>query len=224
MKDTQNAQQSYKKLKYSYHPEITFELTKEKGGKKSKGWILTETNWTEVDLINLVKTTSYLPSKLKDGHKVKENVEEVYFLTLDFDKNDPALEQFKENWKATQFSWFLHTTVNHQKTISDEGDAIEAIDKYRVIVPLSRSISLKELDAMEEFWKEKFPFIDTTCFDGNRYFKMSPDAITYLHNHTDLEGNVVFLNPDDEEFHFHKNRHSYSPVAGEFLSQAITGV
>jgi len=73
MKDTQNAQQSYRKLKYSYNPQLTSNLTKEEGGFKSKGWILTETNWNEEDLINLVKTTSYLPSKLKDGHKVKEN-------------------------------------------------------------------------------------------------------------------------------------------------------
>src|SRR5690606_29522325 len=120
MKDTQNAQQSYRKLKYSYNPEVTFELTKELGGKKNKGWILSETNWNETDLTNLVKTTSYLPSKLIDGHKIKESVEEVYFLTLDFDKNDPTLEEFKESWKKNKFSWFLHTTVNHQRTINDE--------------------------------------------------------------------------------------------------------
>ena len=206
MKDTQNAQQSYKKLKYSYHPEVTFELTKELGGKKSEGWILSETNWNETDLTNLVKTISYLPSKLKDGHKVKESVEEVYFLTLDFDKNDPTLEEFKEKWKKTKFSWFLHTTVNHQRTISDEGENIEAIDKFRVIVPLSRTISLKELDAMKEVWLEKFPKIDKSCFDGNRYFKMNPNAITHLHNYTDLEGNVVFLNPDDEKLKAKKKK------------------
>lgn len=199
MKDIQNAQ-SNKKLKYSYHPEVTFELTKEKGGKKNKGWILSEANWNEADLTNLVKTISYLPSKLIDGHKVKENVEEVYFLTLDFDKNDPTLEEFKESWQKNKFSWFLHTTVNHQRTVSDEGENIDAIDKFRVIVPLSRPISLKELDVMKEFWINKYPKIDKTCFDGNRYFKMSPDAITHLHNFTDLEGNVVFLNPDDEYF------------------------
>lgn len=195
-----------KKLKYSYNPEVTFELTKEDGGKKNKGWILSEINWNESDLTNLVKTTSYLPSKLKDGHKIKENVEEIYFLTLDFDKNDPTLEQFKENWKKTQFSWFLHTTVNHQRTISDEGESIQAIDKYRVIVPLSRPISLKELDAMKDFWINKYPKIDKTCFDGNRYFKMNPNAETHLHNYTDLEGNVVFLNPDDEQLKTKKKK------------------
>ena len=206
MNSITNTEKNNSKLKYSYHPEITFDLTKEEGGKKNKGWILTETNWDDNSLNEMVKTVSYLPSKLKDGHKVKESVEEVYFLSLDFDKNDPTLEQFKENWKATQFSWFLHTTVNHQRTISDEGESIQAIDKFRVIVPLSRTISLKELDAMEEFWKEKFPLIDTTCFDGNRYFKMNPDAITYLHNYNDLEGNVVFLNPDDEQLKIKKKK------------------
>ena len=206
MKDTQNAQQSYKKLKYSYNPEVTFELTKKAGGEQSYGWLLAETNWEENSLNEMVKTVSYLPSKLKDGHKVKESVEEVYFLTLDFDKNDPTIDQFKEKWKATQFSWFLHTTVNHEKTISNEGKKIAAIDKFRVIVPLSRTISLKELDAMEEFWKAKYPKIDPTSFDGNRYFKMSPDAITHLQNHYDLEGNVVFLNPDDEELKIKKRK------------------
>ncbi len=65
---------------------------------------------------------------------------------------------------------------------------------------------LKELDAMEEFWEEKFPLIDTTCFDGNRYFKMNPDAITDLHNYYDIDGNVVFLNPDDEQLQVKKKK------------------
>ncbi len=198
MKDTQNAQQSYRKLKYSYNPEVTFNLTKQEGGEKSKGWILTETNWEENSLNEMVKTVSYLPSKLKNGHKVKSNVEEVYSIVLDFDKNDPTLEQFKENWKQSQFSWFLHTTINHQKSVSSEGEPLTPSDRFRVIIPLSRPISKKELEKMKDFWKEKFPKIDPTSFDGNRYFKMNPNAITHLRNYFDLEGNIVFLNPDDE--------------------------
>ena len=206
MNNLENEEKTYKKLKYSYNPEVTYELTKEKGGKKSEGWILSEINWDETDLTNLVKTISYLPSKLKDGHKVKESVEEIYFLTLDFDKNDPKLKEFKKKWKNTQFSWFLHTTVNHQRTISDEGERIPAIDKFRVIVPLSRPIALKELDEMKEFWINKFPLIDKICFDGNRYFKMNPNAITHLHNYNDLEGNIVFLDPDDDKLKLKKKK------------------
>ena len=47
MKDTQNAQQSYKKLKYSYNPQLTSNLSKADGGKITEGWILAETNWNE---------------------------------------------------------------------------------------------------------------------------------------------------------------------------------
>ena len=60
------------------------------------------------------------------------------------------------------------------------------------------AVSLDELENIKEVLVKRFPSIDTTCFDGNRYFKMNPDAITHLHDYTDLEGNVVFLNPDDE--------------------------
>ena len=138
MKDTQNAQQSYKKLKYSYNPQLTSNLSKADGGKITEGWILSEINWNEQDLIDLVKTTSYLPSKLIDGKKIKKNVEEVYFLSLDFDKGDPSMEKYIELSSSSKFSWFLHTTVNHQRSVTDDGIEIEARDKYRVIIPLSR--------------------------------------------------------------------------------------
>ena len=59
---------------------------------------------------------------------------------------------------------------------------------------------------MKEVLVERFPLIDKTCFDGNRYFKMNPNADTHLHNYTDLEGNVVFLNPDDEQLKTKKKK------------------
>ena len=206
MKDIANAQQLYRKLKYSYNPQLTSNLTKAAGGKVTEGWILSETNWEENSLNEMVKTVSYLPSKLKDGHKLKKNVEEVYFLTLDFDKGNPSMEKYIEMSSLSKFTWFLHTTVNHQKTISDEGEKINAIDKFRVIIPLTRSISLDELGKIKEVMLERYPSLDKTCFDGNRYFKMSPDAITHLRNYPDLEGNVVFLNPDDEELKTKKKK------------------
>jgi uncharacterized pyridoxamine 5'-phosphate oxidase family protein len=197
MKDLENTQQSYKKLKYSYNPEVTFELSKKAGGEQSYGWLLAETNWEENSLKEMVKTVSYLPSKLKDGHKLKKNVEEIYFLTLDFDNGDPSVKKYIEMSSSSKFSWFLHTTVNHQRSVSDEGIEIEKRDKYRVIIPLSRSITLDELGKIKEVMLERYPSLDKTCFDGNRYFKMNPNAETHLHNFEDDEGNLVFLNPDD---------------------------
>jgi len=206
MKDIQNVQQSYKKLKYSYNPQLTSSLSKSDGGKVTEGWILSEINWNEKDLNDFVKSTSYLPSKLKDGYKLKKNVEEVYFLTLDFDKGDPSMKGYIEMSSSSKFSWFLHTTVNHQKSISDEGEKIKVRDKFRVIIPLTRSITLDELDKIKKVMLEKYPSLDKTCFDGNRYFKMNPNAEIHLHNYEDDEGNVVFLNPDDERLRIKKNK------------------
>jgi len=197
MKDIQNAQQPYRKLKYSYNPQLTSNLTKAAGGKITEGWILSETSWNEKDLVDLVKSTSYLPSKLTDGHKLKKNVEEIYFLTLDFDKGDPSMKEYIERSSLAKFSWFLHTTVNHQRSVSDEGVEIEKRDKYRIIIPLSRTISLDELGKIKEVMLERYPSLDKTCFDGNRYFKMNQDAVTHLNNFKDDEGNIVFLNPED---------------------------
>lgn len=206
MKDIHNAQQSYKKLKYSYNPHLTSNLSKADGGKITEGWILSETNWNEQDLIDFVKTTSYLPSKLIDGKKLKKNVEEIYFLTLDFDKGDPSMEKYIESSSTSKFSWFLHTTVNHQKSVTDEGVNLEPRDKFRVIIPLSRPVSLDELSKIKEVFVERFPLIDKTCFDGNRYFKMNSDALTHLRNFDDDEGNPIFLNPDDEQLKTKKKK------------------
>jgi len=110
MKDTQNVQQSYRKLKYYHNPQLNPDRSKADGGKITEGWILSETNWNESDFTNLVKTTSfYLPSKLMDGMKLKKNVEEIYFLTLDFDKGDPSMEKYIELSSKSKFCWFLHT-------------------------------------------------------------------------------------------------------------------
>jgi hypothetical protein len=147
----------------------------------------------------MARSQSYIPSKLKDGYKIKANVEEVYFITLDFDKNIPTLEEFQGMGKEFRFSWFLHTTISHQKPKLDQkGNTLESpIDRYRVIIPYSYPVSLEEHLGMKQFWIEKFPDIDSTCFDGNRYFKMNPDAETSMHNFTDDFGKIVFLDPGE---------------------------
>jgi len=141
----------------------------------------------------MVKTRSYIPSKLKEGYKVKDNVEEVYFITLDFDKGEPTLEEFTKVGEQFQFSWFLHTTISHQKIKIEKGVELEPKDRFRVIIPLERAITLGELEILKPIFTDKYPTIDTTCFDGNRYFMMNPDAITKLFNYKDCE----FLNPDE---------------------------
>ena len=82
--------------------------------------------------------------------KLKKNVEDVYFLTLDFDKGEPSMKDYIKASSSVKFSWFLHTTVNHQRTVTDDGIEIEARDKYRVIIPLAKTISYNELQDIKE--------------------------------------------------------------------------
>jgi len=192
-----NTENNSKKLKYSYNPKITSETSKARGGQIISGWKDKETSWDEAELTEMVKTISYLPSKLIDGKKLKKNVEEVYFLTLDFDKGNPTKEKFIEEAKSSEHSWFLHTTVNHQKSVTDENVPTNPRDKFRVIVPFSRPVTLDELTNMKEEIKKKFPTVDPSSFDGNRYFKMNPNAETYLHNFLNEEGEIVFLDPTE---------------------------
>ena len=67
-----NEEKAYRKLKYSYNPQLTSELSKADGGKITEGWILSEINWNKQDLDNFVKTVSYLPSRLTDGKEIKK--------------------------------------------------------------------------------------------------------------------------------------------------------
>lgn len=202
-KGTKSKQQL--ELKYSYNPKITPDQSKKKAAKKAWGWKETSVSWDEKSLTNMVQNHSYLPSTLKDGHKVKESVNEVHFLPLDFDEG-PTISEFKRqatNWK---FSWFLHTTTSHQKEKrTDKGEISEPKDRFRVIIPFSVSISRDEMIEQKDFWVQKFPKIDSSYFEGERYYYQNASAETYLHNNVDESGNVVWLNPHDERLKVERN-------------------
>ncbi|HSP87356.1 MAG TPA: hypothetical protein VLN45_04435, partial [Ignavibacteriaceae bacterium] len=189
----ENTKPTTKYLHYSWNPKVTADLSKDEGGKKTKGWLLDQTLWEEESIKNILTERSYILSELKDGYKIKDNVERVFAYALDFDKGDPSLDNFVKQAKNWQFSWVLHTTTNHRKIKKDEeGNVLPAIDRFRVLIPLKNPISLTELEDSEEFWLKKFPQIDTTCFQGNRYFMVNPDAEVIFHNFIKNE-QIIFL-------------------------------
>ncbi len=182
-------------LKYSYNSQITPEMAKDEAAKKTRGWLFTEVSWDEVSLSEMIRTQSYIPSELRDGYKVKANVKAVYALVLDFDKGTPTLEEFLKQVEEFRFTCVIHTTVNHQKPKKDKsGTDIpdSAIDKFRVIIPIKEPISLGACEASRDWWLKKYPTLDPTSFDGNRYFKVNPDAEVYFHDsYIDLNGNTA---------------------------------
>ena len=58
-----NTENNSKKLKYSFNPQLTPNLTKAQGGQITSGWKDKEINWEEAQLTEMVKTTSYLTFK-----------------------------------------------------------------------------------------------------------------------------------------------------------------
>lgn len=188
-----------KKLRYSWNPKVTSDLSKEEGGKQTYGWSFTETDWVENDVIEIIRTRSYNPSELKDGHKVLTKVLGVYNVVLDFDKNDPTLLEFLEEARKWRFSWVAHTTINHQKEKINPATKLAepgtAVDKFRAIIPLATQISNAEYELSVEFWLKKFPKLDTTSFQGNRYFLVNPKAEVFFHDFKDADGNTVFFDP-----------------------------
>ncbi|MFA8451807.1 MAG: hypothetical protein ACEPOW_14020, partial [Bacteroidales bacterium] len=121
----------------------------------------------------------------------------VHFIVLDFDEGNPTFEEIISIIKRFQFSCFLHTTTSHRKIRYDDlGIELPKMDKFRIIIPLTKPISLDEYRNMTEFWKQKFPTIDDTCFHGERFYYVARNAETYLHNSYNEFGEIVFLNPD----------------------------
>lgn len=185
-----------RKLKYSYNAQITPAMDKDEGAKKTRGWIFTEINWDETSVANMIRTQSYIPSDLRDGYKVKNNVKAVYNIILDFDKGTPTLQDFVKQASNFRFSCVIHTTVNHQKLKKEEktGEEIpdSAVDKFRVIIPLIEPISESAYEACQTFWQNKYSTIDPTSFQGNRYFIVNPNAEVFFHNsYTDRDGTIV---------------------------------
>ncbi|MFH0734622.1 MAG: primase-helicase family protein [bacterium] len=192
-----------KSYSYSYNPQITPGMTKDEGGKKTKGWIFNKIDWDEKELTRMIRTQSYTSSELKDGYKIKSNVKEVHNIILDFDKGTPTFYEFIEKAKEYQFAWVAHTTINHQKPKKDKetGEEIPGseVDKFRVIIPLRLPITESAYNSCETFWVEKFPNIDTTSFQGNRYFMVNPAAEVVFHNtYIDKNGTTqvaMFIDP-----------------------------
>ena len=189
-----NTENSCNKINLSINKKITLDLDKQQAAKKAFDWEITSVSWDEATLTDFVKSRSYCYSKFTDGHKVKDKVEEVYSVMLDFDEGKPTIQEFMDIAGRWQFSWFLHTTTSHGK-LNDFGNPI---DKFRVIIPLANSVRPDEFESIKAYFlftKDKHNWtIDESCFDTNRYFYQSINAETYLHNYNNV---AAFLNPTE---------------------------
>lgn len=198
------------KIHYSFNKNINSNQTKQEAAKIVYGWEPALITWNEEELTKLVRTQSYVASKLKDGYRSAKNVEEVYFIALDFDNKDDrnpeeqllkpcrytSFDNFKLAASKWRFSWFAHTTVSHHKVEVNHNGKMIPLDKFRVWIPLAEPVSREYANnELKEYWLKIFPTVDKTCFQGDRFYYVSQHAETAIHTFTDEEGNVVLFDP-----------------------------
>lgn len=202
-----NETKPIKLLRYSYNPKITPDMTKDQAGTIVNDWKFVQLAWNEKLIAQMIRTQSYLPAELKEGKRLKKNVQGVYSIILDFDQGVPLLSEFLNQVENFRFACVVHTTVNHRKDKTDsttqQPNPGSAKDKFRAIIPLSKPISEDEYNSCKSFFLKKFPTIDKTSFQGSRYFLVNPKAEVFFHDtYNDSEGTVIeaeFLDPVKEK-------------------------
>jgi Family of unknown function (DUF5906) len=201
--ETEVNENSSKTITYSYNPAILPGMDKDEAGHKSYGWRLDTCAWDKVKIEEMIRTRAYLASDVKDGHRTKSNVKNIFNIILDFDSGHPSLKDFLILANDYQFCWIAHTTVNHQKDKVDKESGIpipnSAKDKFRVIIPLKEPIQESDLEAVAKYWcsTKRFPTLDPTSFQGSRYYMVNPNAEVFIHDRAeaDTEELYDFLDP-----------------------------
>ena len=171
------------------------------------------------DVPQLVTRTAYSPSLFKERHRLNKNFLSADALVLDVDNGGlsnggPSIEQAPEIFKG--FRAIIAPTKNHQKEKRTKTEIKPACNRYRVIIPLSRSIDKSEdFRATRQRAFERWPFIDD-CRDEARYYAPSR-SIAHL-----LEGEPfpVF---NAEEAQTVKRSSSESPTSGRPQDKGESG-
>ena len=160
-------------LKFSKTDFITTQMTKEQAHKISEGWFSNVEQWEEDKIKNLVSTTSLAPGKYSDGKRVLKSFEYYQFIMLDFD--DPDIIPFKsmqDYMLATYIDtpWCMFTSSRHQVKYVKNGKSISPHDKYRILIPLARTLNRREVEDISIFFFERFEKLDKSTFTPARYF------------------------------------------------------
>jgi hypothetical protein len=133
-------------------------------------------DWTH--LYELITNNNWSSGAFKDGHRSVKNFLYADSIALDVDNNDP-LNEVKIDKAAELFREYNALIVPSRSHRKVKSETQPAVDRYRVILPLSRRIT----DPSEYYGTflslfQKFPFIDPACKDPSRlWYPSSGDPI-----------------------------------------------
>lgn len=126
---------------------------------------------------------AWSPSIFKDDYRKREKFQEVTCLVLDYDSKG-SVQDALEAYKAAGYQFILGTSISHQVAKNDK----PARDRYRVIVPMTKSItdaSLMQYN-LEQLTLSTFPFFDVQVLvDSSRAYLACKDIV-----HIQTEGRL----------------------------------
>jgi hypothetical protein len=148
------------------------------------GWSLTDVEWSEQEIKNLVTTEGVSGNEYSDGHKHTDSWVCTHTLMLDFDDGFMTVDQLLDEQTDWQFDSYIFTSQNHQLDKPKGGKIVPPCDKLRVLIPLVEPIT-NEFDrkAVEQAFIRKYnaagqKVIDTTFMGQCRYFAHGTDEVS----------------------------------------------
>ena len=170
-------------LSYSHTPLILPSFSKEEANRVSTGWVPAATPWEEIQIKQLLTTTSIAPGIFKTGHKAIKNFQFYQHIMLDFDSPDNVPTKNMVDilkLRYPEVAWAVFTSVKHGLAYNLNNVTIPGHDKYRVLFPINRALSKKEVDELNTYFLEHYPKIDNSTFMLARYFFKGNDKIWHF--------------------------------------------
>jgi len=179
-----------KKVKLSHHSGINQNIDKETSVFVTKGWKVGKVEWSEKAILEAVKSYGIMPGILKNGsgERLNSNIENFENIMLDFDSPDATFNSMLEQVKQFKHPAFLFTSINHQKP---KGNPPLVCDRFRILIPLDKSLNIEQFGRLVEYFKERFPTLDESIGLISRFYYVTDANLNYFHNPADAS----FLNP-----------------------------
>ena len=128
-------------------------------------WYTTTLEWTEKAIQELT-TQQAVSNIFSDGHKANESWVKTTYIMLDSDDGKITADELIDQQSKWQFDSYIYTSQNHQK----EKNGLKC-DRLRVLIPLMEPIdNISDLEAVKEYFIDKFPWTDNSFMGRARYF------------------------------------------------------
>jgi hypothetical protein len=150
----------------------------------ANGWSLKEYSWTEPSVRELTTQHGISCNEYSGEHRSTDSWIGTMAIMLDFDDGSVSSSQLLDDQKSWKFDSYIYSSQNHQKPKEkQDGTVVPKCDRLRGFIPLDVPITnLKDLKAVEAYFKQKYPTIDQSFTGQARYFAHGTTEVSSFRN------------------------------------------